>query len=520
MSNKPWTTKLSVLDKRVSAFSEGYRQNIALLGNDAEETAYLLQNYRELKNHNQFVYIHISTVYAGKKELLKATILSLLSSYADKTDSLDNLIYAVSSVLPLTTENIKNCLKKNSICFLDILEIINAFINESGSRCVFIIEEFLGVVALFENFYSDFSKFIILQQNCMIILAASSERLAQKVLSDELNLLFGNFEIISLSEESFLNSFVYLKNLLPSITPSPFFLSFFANFLGSNCIYYDSLAKSIKDKYQSDNEESAIISILEEFLYRQETYCFQRFIKNIDKLKFIFKDFQPTLKLLTSISQGYMRKKELLALGFCDSKELNSKLQKLIDSNYIVNFGNIYKIRDSLFSFWLSHVFELHSLFPLHNPKQRKQFFKEKLKKEISLFKDEFYTDSLKKVLQLFASFKNDTLKLGKTRYSLPTIERTKTISYPQRDFHFIIGEGKEIIFAGIKGKDADDIDMTDFIEKGANIRGKGVKKIFISLGTLPSATRLIAKNNKIAIWDLQELNKLLHIYNKPVFSQ
>ena len=215
-----------------------------------------------------------------------------------------------------------------------------------------------------------------------------------------------------------------------------------------------------------------------------------------------------------------MRKKDILTLGICDSRELNLKLQKLIETNHIVNLGNIYKIADSLFSFWLSHVFALHCLNPLLDPRHRRQFFKEKLKKEVNLFKEEFFTDSLKKVLQLFSAFKNDTLKLGKVRYSLPSVERTKTISYPQRDFHLVIGEGKEIIFAGIKGSNAEDSDIFDFIEKGTNIRGKGVKKIFISLGTLPSATRLIAKNNKITVWDLGDVNQLMHIYNKPFLSQ
>lgn len=519
MDNNLWTTKLSVLDKRLTAFNDGYRQNIAILANDIEEASYLLQNYIERKEENQSVYIHASTFYVGKKGLLKAVITSLLSSYLHKVDSLDNLIYSATPLLPETSQKVKACLK-GSFDFLDILEILNTFINESQRRCVFIVEEFLGVANLFENFYNDFSKFIILQRNCMIILTASSERLAQKVLADELNLLFGNFEIISLNEKSFLNSLLYLKKLLLPVRPSPFFLSFFVNTLGSNCIYYDLIGESIKRQYRPEDEVGSIAATLQEVLCQQETYCFQRFLKKIDQLKFTFKDFRSTLELLLALSQGYLRKKDILALGICDSRELNAKLQKLIDTNYIVNFGNIYKLADSLFSFWLSHVFTLHSHCPLLDPKQRRQFFKERLKKEVALFKEDFFTDSLKKVLQLFSSFKNDTLRLGKVRYSLPSVERTKTISDPQRDFHLVIGEGKEIIFAGIKGSNAEDSDIFDFIEKGTNIRGKGVRKIFISLGTLPSATRLIAKNNKITVWDLQDVNQLLHIYNKPVFSQ
>ncbi|MCK5493337.1 MAG: hypothetical protein KAJ14_09525, partial [Candidatus Omnitrophica bacterium] len=55
------------------------------------------------------------------------------------------------------------------------------------------------------------------------------------------------------------------------------------------------------------------------------------------------------------------------------------------------------------------------------------------------------------------------------------------------------------------------------FIEKGSNIKGKRVKKIFISLDDIPHRVRLIAKNNKLTMWDLQDVNNLLNIYNKPV---
>jgi hypothetical protein len=92
-------------------------------------------------------------------------------------------------------------------------------------------------------------------------------------------------------------------------------------------------------------------------------------------------------------------------------------------------------------------------------------------------------------------------------------------LSYPQENFHLFIGEGKEIIFAGIKEKNINDSDIFDFIEKGANVKGRGVKKVFIALDTLSPTARLIAKNNKLIIWDVNDINRLLHIYNKTAVA-
>ena len=405
MDSKLWTTKLQTLDKRLKAFIHGYRQNIAILGNDNEEISYLLENYFLHNKSQDVVYIHITTIYTGKKDFFRAVVFALLSNYTHTENTLDTLINCASPTLNLTTDFIKVCLRKEDITFLDIIEAINKFINESKKRCVFVIEEFLGLSDLFKDFYPVFSKFIILQRKCMIILTSLHCKHAQKILSGELNLLFGNFEKVYLDETSSLDNYLSLKRLLTPISPSPLFLSFFVNIIGSNQVYYESMANSIKDNYLPNDEERTIQTVIEATLYSKRTYFFQKFIKNIDLLKVAFKDFIPAIKLLLALSEGYLRKKELASLNICDSKELAPKLQKILDLNYIENLGNIYKIKDPLFSFWLSHVFKLNFCPPLLDIKQQRHLYKRMIKEEIDVFKEEFLKDKLKRVLHLFSSF-------------------------------------------------------------------------------------------------------------------
>jgi len=225
------------------------------------------------------------------------------------------------------------------------------------------------------------------------------------------------------------------------------------------------------------------------------------------------------MQVLFALSSGYLRKNELASLGIYSPKNLNNRIQKLTDLNHLSNFGDIYKLKDSLFSFWLTSIFKLYFSPPILNPRRRLIICRQNLEEVIELAKEEFYKDKLKKVMQLFSSFKNDTLNLGKNRYRLPCVDNTKIISYPQKGFHLLISEGQEIVFAGIKEKNVSDADIFDFIEKGSNIRGKRVKKIFMALDTLPPTARVIAKNNKLMIWDADELNNLLHIYNRPIVS-
>jgi hypothetical protein len=512
-------TKLNVLDKRIHAFLQGYRQNIAMLG-DEDETTYLLDNYLNSKPAG-LIYLRINTVHTDRKSFTKGVILSLLSEYAGKNSSLDDLINITEPLLKYCNDAIKNILKKNGApSFLETLEIINKFVNESGKRCVFIIEDFLELRKLFPNFHQDFSKFIILQNNCMIILTGPNSKESQKILHCDLNFLFGNFEKIVLEESNFIDSYLHLKNSLDSkYVYSPFFISFFVNILGSNSFYQKLMKPLIEKMYNCENPETTIISIIKEALFNKEAYFFQKFMKKINYIEDTFKDNQLVLRILLAISEGYIRQGELLSLGIYNRKNLCARLQKLSELNYIENLGNVYRIRDPFLSFWLSHVFKFLFMPPISDPLKRSVYFAECVKETISLFKEDFFKDKIRKVMELISSFKDDILKLGKDKYRLPTIDKSRLISYPEKKMHLLIGEGKEIIFAAIKEDGIEDNDVFDFIEKGSSIKGKNVRKILISLDTFTSTARLAAKNNRIIAWDLNEINGLFRVYNKPVIS-
>ncbi|UCC94950.1 MAG: hypothetical protein JSW40_09100 [Candidatus Omnitrophota bacterium] len=517
--HESWQRKLFPLEKRIKGFSEGYRQNIALLGDDGEEISYLLANYLKTDRLKGIIPIHTTTAYIDAKEFLKCAAFSLLSAYCHKADTLDNLINYTVETLPHTTQYIKETFRKNTPSFLDALEIINKFVNETGRKCLLIIEEFLELKGLFPQCFKDFSTFLILQRNCMVVLTSCNPRGAEKVLASELNLLFGNFETVAFNERVFLDNYRYLQDILKPLSPSPLFLSFFVSIVGDNIIYHDLISKAIKENYQPENEEASIVSVIAEGFFLKETYFFQKFINKIEVLKERFRDYLSIIKILIALSDGYLRKKELASLHICEPKELGMKLVKLCDLNYVENVGNIYKIKDTLFSFWLSHVFKFHFLPPLFGSHKRKILWRHNMYEEIAIFKEHFMKSQLNKVVELIASFKNDTLKSGRKRYTLPSVQRTKIISYPHKDFYILIGEGKEIIFAGIKVKDVEESDIFEFIERGKGINGKRVKKIFIALEKLSPTAKLVAKNHKLLLWDIDEINYLMRVYNKPIIS-
>ncbi|MCF7873700.1 MAG: hypothetical protein K9L84_02105 [Candidatus Omnitrophica bacterium] len=506
------------LSKRINSFKQGYRQNIAILADDKNEISNLIDSYLNNKKVKQLVHIYLNPTHLNKNNVFKSLAFCLLSEYSSTTTSLDQLITICSDLLPDTTGLIKDLLQKN-INLLDLLNLINKFIEESNKNCILIIEEFSQANKLFKNFYQQLASFAISQRKCMLIISSSYSENADKILGNELNLLFGNFEKIYLNENNFFQNFILLENKLHTLKPSPIFISFFINIIGNNKSYYRLFQKVIH-KHYTEIEENTIIKVLEDLLFDEETYFFQKFNNKINKINYHFKTPVSVTKLLFLLSKGYMRKENLKSLTGNSSRDINHKLNKLVNLNYLNKHGNIYKIKDKLFSFWLSHFFKFYSIFPVLESRKRKNLWQKEIQEEINIFKEEFAKNRLKKIVELFMAFRNDSLSIDKDKYNLPKLDSTKIISYPENNFHLLVGEGNKIIFAGIKEKTANDKDILNFIKKGANVKGKNVQKIFISLDKLTDTANLVAKEKKITLWDRNKLNNLLDIYNKPNFLQ
>ncbi|MCM8774364.1 MAG: hypothetical protein NC820_06495 [Candidatus Omnitrophica bacterium] len=507
---------VNLIDKRINSFIEGYRQNLALLSNDREEISYLLNKHLSIKEYKGVVTIYINALYMGDREIYKNVVYDLLSNYLGTQNNLDSLIISAKEIIPLTTSLIRDNLGKKSISFIKVLELINRFINETSRKCIFIIEEFTNLRETYDNFHQDFSQFIMLQKMCMVILASSHIESAQKMLSTELNFLFGNFEKIFLGESNFINSYIYLKEAIKPLNPTPFLLSFFVDILGKNIIYYDIMAENIKRYNDSDEVKCTEIAI-ENSLYRKESYFYQKFIGIIDKLKEKVKEHIFLLRILFTLSNGYNRKKDILSLEICESKILLTKLQRLVEMGIISNFGDLYKIKDELFSFWLSHIFCFEVYPNIFSYYQKKHLFREKLCDTLKIFKESFYKDKLKRILELLNSFNDDILKLGINKLKLPYVEKTKVISYPEGKINLIIGEGKEIIFAGIKEGLVEDTDIIYYLEKASALKNKNVKRIFITLDRFTTSAKVISEQNKLLTWDNDDINNLLKIYHKPI---
>lgn len=510
---------LNIITKRIKDFKEEYRQNLSILGRDEDELNYLIENCILNQKIPELIYIYIDPLYYNSTQIFKDVLFSSLSQYLNMYTSLDSLLSKIQAFLPSTFNYAKDILKTKPTKFSQILEIINKFINESKKRCVLLIKNFTFFEEIFKDFYDSFSKFLILQNKCMVILFDSHIEKAREILNSKLNLLFGGFEILLLDIFSFWDTYLYLTEYLRPQRFSSHFIAFFIQNLKSNLFYYHIFAQKIKEISRNSDvsEEDIIFRVFKELMYLRESIFFQKFISKLNFLKEKYKDHQDLIEILLLLSQGYIRKSDLLFFLKMDKNKFQQKIRRLCEIEYVENLGNIYQISDSLFSFWLSKIFPLHFSCGFFDAFQKMTIFKKRIKEDFFLFKEEFYKEKIQKVLELFSSFKDDTLIFDEQRLNFPFLKRIKVITYPEQDLKLLVGEGKDIVIVGIKEGESKEEDIYNFIERSRLIKNRNLKRIFISLGKISDSVKLIAKKDRIVLWGREELNNILRIYNKVI---
>lgn len=511
-----------ILEKRINCFLQGYRQNLAILGRPFSGKTYLLE--KTLKNIlvENLIFIYVDAKNSGFSQFIRKILFSLLYEYNKKKTaktllSLDELILNSEEFLPETTQKIKNFLSINSKerqSFSGIFNIINEFIQESGFKIIMIIEEFSFLREMSTKILPELSKYILTQKNIMFILTSSEEKIAEDILSSELNLLFGNFERIYLENLSSQDSLTYLDYYLQNYILKE--LKLFIIELTDGFIFYienivQALLKKINQRSLSEDE---VLETISSILFNPYSLINQLFWQKMSNFSSPKEDI---ISLIIAISQGYKRKRELASLLKMETKLLIQKLNKLIEEKFIKKIGTFYEITDRLFGLWVSTVFKLEIDKSILFRKEKEKIIYNSIKERYLSFKEEISKQKLDRFIELIQSFKDDTLKINKKSIVLPQIKRFKLVESQNRDLKFIIGEGKKTyLILAFKETEAKESDLLEFIHRCSYFRNKKLKKIFITLEKGEDTTRLIAKERKLFFWEKEEINILLKLYNMP----
>ncbi len=514
---------LNVLEKRISDLKDGYRQNMAIIGDELVGKTSIIFKFLNKFCDNRIIIIYLEIRPESLVSFVRRFIGVLLYNFLINSgiilqEDLDFLIAKSEKYMPKTVEKIKSILasldkrKKNNV-FMELLSLCEIINQETNKFCVVIFDEFHNLQNLgIKNLYPEWSKLLILQKNTMYIIISSMKFKAKTILSKNLSLLFGNFEIITIEPFDIKTSESYLEHILQGFNLDTGLKNFLVHFTGGNPFYLELIAKEL---LKANTTELA--GLLEGLLSLPSGMLNQKFANYLKC--FLDNPYsQDYIAILYLISNGHNKIKDIAHILHKQKKELILRVNYLLELDTISRSGDFLKINDRVFSFWLRFVHQEKMYSLTFDAESQKLLFRDKIEGMIQEFFVNAQKPIMERTVELLRLFEDEVMQMDRKRIRLSRFREIKNLEFKAQGLkEGVIGRSHDNLWIiAFKHDLLTEEDITEFARECKKYRHKMQRKIIIALQDIDPTTRLRALEEKIWTWDLNNLNQILDLFYKP----
>lgn len=520
---------LELLNKRVSALKDGYRQNIALTGPSLAGKSSIILHFLHTVRDEGFVPVYVEIVREQFKSFADKFIATLLyNSLSRLGESLDPeinlLIERAQKAMPKTSLAIKQIYshidrEEFDEAYLDLLGLTSILKAETNLSCVVILDEFdklenLGV----KNPFLGFGKVIMVQKDTMYIVSSSRSEAIKKILSEKLSLLFGNFEVVRIANFDLKTASDFLDIKFAGFETERGLKEFLIAFTGGNPFYLDKIAyrawqissEKLSTFIDCDCAGEAILDLV----YNANGILHQYLVN------FIFsildtKHRDNHMAILIAIAGGANKLQEIARSLKSQRGEISKSLAGLLAAGVISKTGVFYAIDDAMLRFWLKNVYQRRKSLLVDGTFDKMKLFTKDMRSYISSFVEESGKPAVSRLAELFNSFSDELVLIDSKQMKLPHFTKVEVKSFQSL---------KPVIAASFRGNfwmiqphesDINENDVINYIKAVKSSECKVSNKIIIALKGIDENAKLLAKELKISIWDCPTVNKLLDFYGK-----
>ncbi|MFH1655530.1 MAG: hypothetical protein ABH954_02840 [Candidatus Omnitrophota bacterium] len=530
---------LETLRKRVSHFKEGYRQNLALIGNELSGKTSIIRQFLSDFKDEQIIPVYLEIKTDEFKYFVYKFLGGLLYNFLkgrnlQPEDDLDYLIGISKPLIPRTVEQIKKIKSdlenydRPTETYRELLSLPEIFISETGKSCLIIIDEFQKLEEMkISNPFGELGRKIVSQRKSMFIFSSSVETKARQILSEDLSLLFGDFEIISVGDLDVKTSQYLIDQVLAGIKIKPEYKSFIINFTSGQAFYLklfsEELANLVRQEFTEEVTLPLLVRCMQLVLFDDWGALNKHYSNCIDKL-IAGKNDRIYLDILLAVANGNRSIKEITTSVHKNKNDVSQKINRLIESNLVARNVNSYYIPDKIFNFWLRFVYQSKLNSVSQDETQVKSSFRKKTEELIRDFAQIYEKETLDRIVELFNLFNAETLQLNGHRYRFTSFRDVKPIVFGQKESDLSKGAvaySKDMLwFILLKEDRFVEEDVLMFLSECKKRRHTPQRRIIISLGQTDANAKLRALKEKIWVWSLADLNTVLNLYNRPFITK
>ncbi len=514
---------LDILEKRINDFKDGYRQNIAIIGDESIGKTSLIFDFLRRFYDNKVITVYLevrpeSLAAFGRRFIGVLLYNFLVNSNINLKEDLNFLINKSYLYIPRTCEKTRSILndlekRKREDIFTDLLSLCDLIYQETGKLSLVIMDEFHNFDSSgVKKIYSEWSKILMVGKNTMYIILSSATCRARALLSRELSLLFGNFQVIEMEPFDALTTEEYLSNKLEGVNIEPGFKNFLAHFTAGHPFYLEIIANLLLK-----SPDANLVDLLEDILFESSGILNQRFYNYIKRFESV-KYGNDYISILYSVSRGQNKVKDLIHITHKPKKELESRINYLFSIDALSRNGDFLRINDRVFSFWLRFVFQEKMRSFTFDAQNQKSVFRKNIDDMVREFLDSSGKSVSQRIKELLNLFADDSIQVEKKRFKLIHFREIKKVEFNNSG----IGEGlicrssDSLWIVAFKPGPLNEMDVSEFARECKKYRYKLQKKIIITLRDMDANSRLRALEEKITTWDLNNLNQILDLYSRP----
>lgn len=520
---------LELLNKRISALKEGYRQNIALTGQSLAGKTSILHHFLYSIKDEEFITVYVEVIKEPFGSFSNRFIATVLYNSLTKMGQrcgydIEGLFEKAREMLPKTYAAIRQInafVEKGDFDegYLGLLSLTSTLKEEIKRSCVVILDEFDNLEHIgIKNPFLNFGKVIMIQKDTMYIVSSSRNQVIKKILSEKLSLLFGNFEIVKIAGFDANTARLFIDSRLSGFEVDNTLKRFLIAFTDGNPFYLSHMVKKTKeiasDRMSNNIDIDVVCDTAVDLIYNANGVIHQYLLNFILDL-IDTKNKDRYISLLASIASGKNRLPEISKALKSKQSEISKALGYLSELGFISKNGVFYRIDDSILEFWLKFVYQKRKDLLVDGILNRLELFKKEISSYISDFVVSLERGTTDKIAELFNSFSNELVQIDSKQLRLPHFTKIDLAESL---------EGKKFIAASFRGKtwlaqSYEEIvcenDIIDYVRNAKSRDKKCANKIIITLKGIEENAKLLAKELKISIWDLSTLNNLLSIYGK-----
>ena len=523
------------LRQRLDAFREGFRHNLAVLGPPGSGKTHQL---RELRAQLP------STILVIECPLYRESCRSFLQRFcytivraglpALQTDgpgssdapqpSLAKLLQRAEPALPNTVAAIRHVdtlisRRAHGEAFTRALDAIPILMGERQQPCVLILDEFLFLESLgLTHAFHELGKRVMTWPSTLFILASSSVYRARLILRERLQLLFGQFELVSLERLDPEGAAAWAQQSLRGLRGVKMVSQFLIRWLGAYPWYLGVFLERLRERValgkNRELTEALFLATAWDLLSSPTGTLHQWCSGRMEALGSGRLAARAT-EALTQIAEGARTTTEIGArIG---RGGLSEALQLLVERDLAERNGMCWVVTDPILRCWLCIVLAPQRTGTQPERTEAHHRLDTYLRGLWSRWMEATTRSFSEQVVELFRQFADDTVSLDAKTGRLPKFDviRSQPPAAPGPEAYVVAdGQGKRWC-ATVHTASLDEAALASFDAFCRTQTPKPSRKVVVVNAPLDDHARLLAKAANMWVWEPDDLATLRGLYGQ-----